>query len=154
MRPPDPSRLNRVTAARIESPASSTHTLHDEPAATYMKLSGPITSVRVPWPPLGRPDTRVSGVVVPGSSRFTAVCSAKYIVSPRNAMPKGALRPPSTACAGASATPSPLASTSRTIRPAPGKEAYTAPPGRSEEHTSELQSLAYLVCRLMLEKKK
>src|SRR2546425_5016614 len=30
------------------------------------------------------------------------------------------------------------------------------PPGlaRSEEHTSELQSLAYLVCRLLLEKKK
>src|SRR5687767_15421458 len=25
--------------------------------------------------------------------------------------------------------------------------------GRSEEHTSELQSLAYLVCRLLLEKK-
>src|SRR2546425_4248374 len=31
-----------------------------------------------------------------------------------------------------------------------------APAGadRSEEHTSELQSLAYLVCRLLLEKKK
>src|SRR2546425_9905962 len=29
----------------------------------------------------------------------------------------------------------------------------TSPP-RSEEHTSELQSLAYLVCRLLLEKKK
>src|SRR5687767_15266660 len=29
-----------------------------------------------------------------------------------------------------------------------------APPQRSEEHTSELQSLAYLVCRLLLEKKK
>src|SRR2546425_3699934 len=27
-------------------------------------------------------------------------------------------------------------------------------PVRSEEHTSELQSLAYLVCRLLLEKKK
>src|SRR2546425_7968237 len=27
-------------------------------------------------------------------------------------------------------------------------------PHRSEEHTSELQSLAYLVCRLLLEKKK
>src|SRR6185437_16982620 len=27
-------------------------------------------------------------------------------------------------------------------------------PRRSEEHTSELQSLAYLVCRLLLEKKK
>src|SRR2546423_11220543 len=26
--------------------------------------------------------------------------------------------------------------------------------GRSKEHTSELQSLAYLVCRLLLEKKK
>src|SRR5687767_15528878 len=29
-----------------------------------------------------------------------------------------------------------------------------AGPTRSEEHTSELQSLAYLVCRLLLEKKK
>src|SRR5687767_15404611 len=28
------------------------------------------------------------------------------------------------------------------------------PGSRSEEHTSELQSLAYLVCRLLLEKKK
>src|SRR2546425_7650359 len=28
------------------------------------------------------------------------------------------------------------------------------PNSRSEEHTSELQSLAYLVCRLLLEKKK
>src|SRR2546425_8694517 len=31
-------------------------------------------------------------------------------------------------------------------------ERYAA--ARSEEHTSELQSLAYLVCRLLLEKKK
>src|SRR3989441_5605589 len=30
----------------------------------------------------------------------------------------------------------------------------TAAAKRSEEHTSELQSLAYLVCRLLLEKKK
>src|SRR5687767_15195398 len=45
-----------------------------------------------------------------------------------------------------------------------GWNAYEAPDGaplrqvaatpRSEEHTSELQSLAYLVCRLLLEKKK
>src|SRR2546425_8660359 len=37
-------------------------------------------------------------------------------------------------------------------------DSSTAPPfarlARSEEHTSELQSLAYLVCRLLLEKKK
>src|SRR5205823_13321708 len=32
--------------------------------------------------------------------------------------------------------------------------ASTECPRRSEEHTSELQSLAYLVCRLLLEKKK
>src|SRR2546425_6989610 len=32
--------------------------------------------------------------------------------------------------------------------------AVTDPAKRSEEHTSELQSLAYLVCRLLLEKKK
>src|SRR6478609_9791321 len=31
---------------------------------------------------------------------------------------------------------------------------WCAPTARSEEHTSELQSLAYLVCRLLLEKKK
>src|SRR2546425_8327890 len=30
----------------------------------------------------------------------------------------------------------------------------STPDDRSEEHTSELQSLAYLVCRLLLEKKK
>src|SRR5205823_7738189 len=34
----------------------------------------------------------------------------------------------------------------------PGRPPHPGP--RSEEHTSELQSLAYLVCRLLLEKKK
>src|SRR3712207_7004139 len=36
----------------------------------------------------------------------------------------------------------------------PGTEGAAALPGRSEEHTSELQSRQYLVCRLLLEKKK
>src|SRR2546425_7456271 len=37
----------------------------------------------------------------------------------------------------------------------PACRAPARPPcARSEEHTSELQSLAYLVCRLLLEKKK
>src|SRR3989441_8130863 len=40
------------------------------------------------------------------------------------------------------ASPSPTAGSPRGVRE------------RSEEHTSELQSLAYLVCRLLLEKKK
>src|SRR5205823_6977382 len=37
-----------------------------------------------------------------------------------------------------------------------GNDMMPSHPGslRSEEHTSELQSLAYLVCRLLLEKKK
>src|SRR2546423_4041632 len=35
-----------------------------------------------------------------------------------------------------------------------GREAKFYRLTRSEEHTSELQSLAYLVCRLLLEKKK
>src|SRR2546425_7469739 len=46
----------------------------------------------------------------------------------------------------------------RTPPPAPARHAPSGPrasrPSRSEEHTSELQSLAYLVCRLLLEKKK
>src|SRR2546425_6750689 len=47
----------------------------------------------------------------------------------------------------------------RRCRPARARTAGTGdrpPPrgARSEEHTSELQSLAYLVCRLLLEKKK
>src|SRR3712207_7713384 len=62
-----------------------------------------------------------------------------------------------------SATDSPSAATARPARPgssaslATGKIASTASPmnsSRSEEHTSELQSRQYLVCRLLLEKKK
>src|SRR3712207_7786056 len=34
------------------------------------------------------------------------------------------------------------------------EDVEAAVPGRSEEHTSELQSRQYLVCRLLLEKKK
>src|SRR5207253_8349652 len=34
------------------------------------------------------------------------------------------------------------------------REALARAPGRSEEHTSELQSRGHLVCRLLLEKKK
>src|SRR3712207_7796691 len=59
----------------------------------------------------------------------------------------------------------PAASTFRTWRCSanqanqPGKSVRTsirisAPRDRSEEHTSELQSRQYLVCRLLLEKKK
>src|SRR5947199_10310175 len=39
-------------------------------------------------------------------------------------------------------------------RPAGCPESGEGHPARSEEHTSELQSLRHLVCRLLLEKKK
>src|SRR3712207_9231864 len=39
-------------------------------------------------------------------------------------------------------------------RPSPPPRATDAAAPRSEEHTSELQSRQYLVCRLLLEKKK
>src|SRR3712207_6958979 len=41
-----------------------------------------------------------------------------------------------------------------TRRPHRGRRGSRGAPGRSEEHTSELQSRQYLVCRLLLEKKK
>src|SRR2546425_9383375 len=51
-----------------------------------------------------------------------------------------------------------ISRTKSNVEPEPWSK-YTSPDKgcdwiRSEEHTSELQSLAYLVCRLLLEKKK
>src|SRR3712207_7617585 len=51
--------------------------------------------------------------------------------------------PASVGCKGAALRKGPL------LR----RDALAAPAGRSEEHTSELQSRQYLVCRLLLEKK-
>src|SRR3712207_6909010 len=50
-----------------------------------------------------------------------------------------------------------LSGRGRRYPPQPRQEPAQAPDrgwGRSEEHTSELQSRQYLVCRLLLEKKK
>src|SRR2546425_6780693 len=48
----------------------------------------------------------------------------------------------------------PLRKTPRAVSPNRWSACPLQPEHRSEEHTSELQSLAYLVCRLLLEKKK
>src|SRR3712207_8651544 len=46
-------------------------------------------------------------------------------------------------------------SSTRSVRACPRtRSARRSPARRSEEHTSELQSRQYLVCRLLLEKKK
>src|SRR5437899_12290825 len=60
--------------------------------------------------------------------------------------PRSTLFPYTTLFRSASTRPGPDASSARWIRGA-------APGSRSEEHTSELQSLRHLVCRLLLEKK-
>src|SRR2546425_6184050 len=51
-------------------------------------------------------------------------------------------------------SPSLESSTARKISASSAPSRNTIRKTRSEEHTSELQSLAYLVCRLLLEKKK
>src|SRR3712207_7636320 len=62
--------------------------------------------------------------------------------------PTGRVTYPTTASSGSPPRPRP-------IRAAPlSTLALVTPPWRSEEHTSELQSRQYLVCRLLLEKKK
>src|SRR5205823_13922944 len=79
-----------------------------------------------------------------------------YTLSLHDALPIFLLRanldhPP--ACEPASA----LTGTTGSVQPRrSGSNGGCLPAGRirSEEHTSELQSLAYLVCRLLLEKKK
>src|SRR2546425_9349103 len=60
--------------------------------------------------------------------------------------------PRSPARPAASHGPSPTSAWPQTAR-ASSSSPCTGRPDRSEEHTSELQSLAYLVCRLLLEKK-
>src|SRR2546423_12696049 len=53
---------------------------------------------------------------------------------------------------GTAKTSRPCSNASRAVIKLPLFSAAST--SRSEEHTSELQSLAYLVCRLLLEKKK
>src|SRR5687767_15672810 len=79
-----------------------------------------------------------------------------YTLSLHDALPISAPRP-----SPGRATGTPCCAQERTWRESPPRR-WRDPLGRgrpmsgtrSEEHTSELQSLAYLVCRLLLEKKK
>src|SRR5205823_13939359 len=71
---------------------------------------------------------------------------ASRAISPRSLSPQHQHR------ASPSAPPSHASHRSQPADSAPHDTRATQ--ARSEEHTSELQSLAYLVCRLLLEKKK
>src|SRR6266576_1639421 len=67
--PCEPSGSNCDTAARRLSVSSQM--LHDEPTETYILPSGPNTTVRGEWPPVGRFGTTTVGVVEPGLKRST-----------------------------------------------------------------------------------
>src|SRR5947209_11477982 len=83
-----------------------------------------------------------------------------YTLSLHDALPIWGRRPPVAGRSGLSCSPSKrgAAMAGRPAREAPSR--FSVPEGtstrgsRSEEHTSELQSRQYLVCRLLLEKKK
>src|SRR2546425_12287389 len=73
-----------------------------------------------------------------------------YTLSLHDALPISVRSPKSMWCSRSRRKPTPCA-TARCSSPITSS---CPPRRRSEEHTSELQSLAYLVCRLLLEKKK
>src|SRR3989441_6038089 len=127
------------------------------PLAVTANRSWPSSSgVRAPWvnlpvSPSGVPWARVSAFIAPIVSTTFACCSASLNHrSPRC----------SSSCIMVSVRPhlpERLLGHNRQFR---GRHVSRRPlvhphtRCRSEEHTSELQSLAYLVCRLLLEKKK
>src|SRR2546425_5063375 len=81
-----------------------------------------------------------------------------YTLSLHDALPISSTTPRRTSrarsCRPEMASPAPTYERSRTSSTRCPSSVRSAARSRSEEHTSELQSLAYLVCRLLLEKKK
>src|SRR5205823_11914556 len=72
---------------------------------------------------------------------------------PGQAPPRTA-SPPARPCGRRSSLPRETSAASRSASGPSARSVRARPEATSEEHTSELQSLAYLVCRLLLEKKK
>src|SRR3712207_7546297 len=77
-----------------------------------------------------------------------------YTLSLHDALPIS--RSPTSASGSRSSSPAPTAPTGAARRRSTRRRTRPTTPSarRSEEHTSELQSRQYLVCRLLLEKKK
>src|SRR2546425_2473057 len=92
-----------------------------------------------------RPSLAASGMYAPSTSRSSAPITGMLTAF--------VTRPPSSAAATCSAMITPARSCASSVEAARCGVTTTLS-SRSEEHTSELQSLAYLVCRLLLEKKK
>src|SRR2546425_13289042 len=117
------------STSRTSTPASAASTAAATPAAP------PPTTTTATW----RSGLGALPAMERGSlSRLTG--SLIGALTRRGAGHRGACRNPA----------GPVAPVRRRLREAAERERRQ----RSEEHTSELQSLAYLVCRLLLEKKK
>src|SRR3712207_7486095 len=87
----------------------------------------------------------------PYTTLFRSAPPARFPGWPRS--PDGVVERPRLSDAGCCrAVGAPLCEKRGTPCPAPAIRVTAS--GRSEEHTSELQSRQYLVCRLLLEKKK
>src|SRR2546425_9535143 len=96
-----------------------------------------------------RSSARTTGVVSPAVSRLARYCTGMRSCETSGRSPLMGLRPTLSRCpAFAAEVMGDSGGTYQTM----GRVRYSG--CRSEEHTSELQSLAYLVCRLLLEKKK
>src|SRR5205823_12767204 len=89
----------------------------------------------------------------PRSPLFPYTTLFRSLLSPRSAVLRSPCRCRRPRPHPRSRAPRPAAGASGGACRAPARR-WRRPRRRSEEHTSELQSLAYLVCRLLLEKKK
>src|SRR3989441_5860295 len=107
------------------------------------KSARPVASV-VTWSPFEKL------TVTPGVSRPPTSSTASVLRSPAT-IRRGRSKMRAADAAGAGGIRACCADDSNANT---GAEAQKSRAKRSEEHTSELQSLAYLVCRLLLEKKK
>src|SRR3989441_6661418 len=140
--PFDTSYVSGATRSLLPAPSASSQSVNAATSARYASALAPprnaqrntpaaatVASRALPPPPFPARSERTStGRGAPRRAR-RAVSTTTAVLS------EGSARS-DTAAAGAS-------------------ESHAIPPSaRSEEHTSELQSLAYLVCRLLLEKKK
>src|SRR2546425_9099737 len=88
----------------------------------------------------------LSGTGRPRQLRFESVAGPRFLFVSTTGVVSGDLSPTSTSYCWSVSSASCASIRSCALISA-------TPRDRSEEHTSELQSLAYLVCRLLLEKK-